>query len=338
MQIMSRKVITRSRTSIPGSRSTKNYSKSHIQRLKKQREDNCKDAVAFLKTQEYTPVKLIVKNKSGELEDISLIEPEAESKSISRKKTTNEATLNKYLYAKEKCNVSNEAYHEIAILNQVLPHSHVIKSKAKDLNSLFDIKAIERGVEGYQQYSRGVLPLLLEHYLKLMTNESFPTTIRVKLSCDGTWIGSKLHVIDFTFTLPDFPCANSADGNVLLAISKGSENYLYLQNALKDIINERIEFTSVSLQGKIYQIDYCIGGDLKFLNGVCGIDSCAYKHSCIWCKCPADQRYDKTKTWSMVDIKKGGARTVKEIEECSKSGQRAKNTIALFFHFFHHFL
>ena len=324
MQIMSRKLITRSRTSIPGSKSTKNYSKSHIRRLKKQREDNCKDAVAFLKTQEYTPIKLIVKNKNGEFEDISLIEPEAESKSISRKKTINEAIINKYLYAKDKFNVSNEAYHEIAMLNQDLPRSHVIKSKAKELNSLFDIKAIERGVEGYQQSIRGVLTLILEHYLKLMTNESFPTTIRVKLSGDGTWIGSKLHVINFTFTLPDFPCAKSADGNVLLAIFKGSENYIYLQNALKDIINETIEFTSVSLQGKIYQIDYYIGGDLKFLNVVCGIDSCASKYSCIWCKCPADQRYDTTKTWSMVDIKKGGARTVKEIEECSKKRSKSE--------------
>ena len=38
IQIMSRKLISRSHTSIPGSKSTKNYSKSHIRRLKKQRE------------------------------------------------------------------------------------------------------------------------------------------------------------------------------------------------------------------------------------------------------------------------------------------------------------
>ena len=341
MQIMSRKLISRSRTSIPGSKSTKHYSKSHIRRLKKQREDNCKDAVAFLKTQEYTTVKLTVRNKNGDLEDINLEDInliEAKSKSVSRKKTINEATINKFLYAKDKFNVSNEAYHEIAMINEDLPRSHVIKSKAKELNSFFDIKAVERGVEGYQQSIRGVLTLILDHYHKLMTNESFQTTIRVKLSGDGTWIGNKLHVINFTFTLPDFPCAKSADGNVLLAIFKGSENYQYLQNALRDIINETMEFTSVSLQGKIYQIDYYIGGDLKFLNIICGIDSCASKYSCIWCKCPSDQRYDTTRTWSMVDVKKGGARTVKEIEECSKKGQIVKNTIALILHFFHQFL
>ena len=113
------------------------------------------------------------------------------------------------------------------------------------------------------------------------------------------------------------------------AIFKGSENYLDLQNALKDIIDKTHYFTSASLHGKLYQIDYYIGGDLQFLHGVCGIDFHASKYSCIWCKCPSDQRYDTTKTWSTVDIKKGKARTVKEIEECSKQGQRVKNTFAI---------
>ena len=137
--------------------------------------------MAFLKTQEYTPVKLTVRNKNGDLEDINLIDPEAKSKSVSRKKTINEATINKFLYAKDKFNVSNEAYNEIAVINEELPRSHVIKSKAKELNSFLDIKAVQRGVEGYQQSIRGVLTLILDHYHKRMTNESFPTTIRVKL-------------------------------------------------------------------------------------------------------------------------------------------------------------
>ena len=324
IQIMSRKLITKSRTYLPGSKKIKNYSKSHIRRLTKQREENCKDAVAFLKTKEYTPVKLTVRNKNGDSEDISLLDTETKSKLISRKKPINEATINMCLYAKDKFNVSNEAYHEIAMINQDLPRSHVIKSKAKELNSFFDIKAIERGVQGYQQSIRGVLTFILNYYFKLMTNESFPTTIRVKLSGDGTWIGSKLHVVNFTFTLPDFPCAKSADGNVLLAIFKGSENYFYLQNALKDIIQETTEFTSLSLQEKVYQIVYYMGGDLKFLNIICGLDSCASKYSCIWCKCPSDQRYDTKKLWSMVDINKGGARTVKEIEECSKKRSKSE--------------
>ena len=42
-----------------------------------------------------------------------------------------------YLYAKAKFNASNEAYHEIAMINQALTCSHVIKSKAMELTSFF---------------------------------------------------------------------------------------------------------------------------------------------------------------------------------------------------------
>ena len=110
---------------------------------------------------------------------------------------------------------------EIAMINQDLPRSHVIKSKAKVLNNFFGKKAIERGVQGYHQSIRGVVTFIFNSYFTLTTNESFPTTIRVKRSGDGIWIRSKLHVITFTFLLPDFPCAKSTDGNVLLAISRG---------------------------------------------------------------------------------------------------------------------
>ena len=56
------------------------------------------------------------------------------------------------------------------MINEDLPRSHVIKPKAKELTSFFDIKAVERGVEGYHQSIRGVLTVVLDHYHKCMTN------------------------------------------------------------------------------------------------------------------------------------------------------------------------
>ena len=80
MQIVSRrKLISRSRTSIPGSKSTKTTQSLTFDTLKNG-EDRCKDAVALLKKQEYTPVKLAVRNKIGDLEDHNLIDTEAKSK------------------------------------------------------------------------------------------------------------------------------------------------------------------------------------------------------------------------------------------------------------------
>ena len=68
----------------------------------KQREDNCKDAVAFLKTKQYTPVRLAVGNKNGDFEDISLHDTETMPTLIPRMEPINDTTINMNLYAKDK--------------------------------------------------------------------------------------------------------------------------------------------------------------------------------------------------------------------------------------------
>ena len=42
-----------------------------------------------------------------------------------------------------------------------------------------------------------------------------------------------------------------------------------------------------------------------------GIDSATSEYSCIWCKCPAKERHDPEKRWSLTD-KAEGARTTEE--------------------------
>ena len=45
----------------------------------------------------------------------------------------------------------------------------------------------------------------------------------------------------------------------------------------------------------IFQIEYFLCSDLKFLAMVCGIESATAIYSCVWCKCPSIQRYDMSK-------------------------------------------
>ena len=56
---------------------------------------------------------------------------------------------------------------------------------------------------------------------------------------------------------------------------------------------------------------------------VYGIDSATAKHSCIWCKCPANERSSTEMVWSITDMEYG-ARTVDEISEMSKLGKYNK--------------
>ena len=136
--------------------------------------------------------------------------------------------------------------------------------------------------------------------------------IRVKLSGDGTWVGNRLHVVNFTFTIPDEgPMAYSSEGNHVLAILKVPESYESLANALEDIRREVCELKEIEVDANTYEIIYFLGGDWKFLALVTGIDSASSKYSCIWCKCPMTERGDLEKKWSISDPA-FGARSIKE--------------------------
>lgn len=69
---------------------------------------------------------------------------------------------------------------------------------------------------------------------------------------------------------------------------------------------------------------FYLGGDMKFLAIVCGLECTTSEHSCIWCKCPKGQRWNMDKVWSLTDPVKG-ARTVQEITEMSKLAKTSKH-------------
>eukprot|EP00112_Aurelia_sp_Birch-Aquarium-sp1_P017926 Seg4207.1 transcript_id=Seg4207.1/GoldUCD/mRNA.D3Y31 product="hypothetical protein" protein_id=Seg4207.1/GoldUCD/D3Y31 len=154
----------------------------------------------------------------------------------------------------------NEAYHEMAmIFDKSLPRSHVQKKKIKDLNNSFNIKPMEGSIEWFEPSIKELLPYVI---LGQLENENFsvPEVVRVKLSGDGTWLGSKLHVINFTFTLPDFPDAKASSRNTLLAIFKSSESYDNLKIALHNIVGDCKDYSHVTVKDKTYPLLFYLGG------------------------------------------------------------------------------
>ena len=202
--------------------------------------------------QKCTPVSIQIMKKDGEFDTI-VLNSEYLNKYYKSTKNTSESQITKYMYAKERFNISNEAYHELSIINKALPRSYLLKNKSRELNKSFNIKPIGRGIEGFQQSVKEVLEyVLLAHSLETQTLE----TIKIKLSGDGTWLGNRLHVITFTFTLPDFQNAKAASGKFLLAAFKTKECYDSLKIALQDIILETREMKTISIKVKLYPLQY----------------------------------------------------------------------------------
>ena len=105
-----------------------------------------------------------------------------------------------------------------------------------------------------------------------------------------------------------------------------AENYdnINLVAALKDISNEGKQLKSITINDKSYEIETYLGGDLKFLAMVCGIDAANCEHACVWCKCSRLERWEMSQQWSISDNAKG-ARTIEEIARLASTKQHRFN-------------
>ena len=54
-----------------------------------------------------------------------------------------------------------------------------------------------------------------------------------------------------------------------MAILKVPENYDSLKDGLSDIVKEASDLKSIDIKARVHQIEYFLGGDLKFLDIVC---------------------------------------------------------------------
>ena len=152
-----------------------------------------------------------------------------------------------------------------------------------------------------------------------------PNTIRVKLTGDGTRIARGLDVVNIAFTIIDEGNkAQSVLGNYSVAILKVLEKYEQLEAGLQDICAEAKDLEVVTIEDQVYRIKFYLGGDLKFLALVCGIESANAEHACVWCKCPKSKWADMTIQWSITDPKKG-VRNIEEIMQKCKLGKRNKD-------------
>ena len=281
------------------------YSRAHQYRIKKKRVSDCKNALSFPIAGGYTPLSIKVKSLEGNYDNIAL-----EKDPLVEKTTKETGNLNSVLYIKDRFGISHAAYHELAIMCKNLPRRHQLQSSINQPNSSYNIYPISGKLIGFQQSICHLLDMVL--YRHAAEKFPIPEKIKIKLSGDGTWLGKRIHIVSFTFTLPDFPDAASAHGNNLIAIFRGSEDYYQVKNSIQDIVEEAKMLQTFTFLGRTLVLEYYLGGDLKFLNMVCGIDSCSSKYSCLWCKCPSEERYNAALTWSMVDQIQG-ARTVEEI-------------------------
>ena len=297
-------------------------------RCKQQRVQQCEDALGFLQKEGIVPTKIeFLDMGSGRTETIELNADEVEAMFGPDPMMTqdDEDQINMMLFVKDRYDLSQDAYHEMAKICKEMPRHYLLKRRVAELNKLWNIKPTPNGTCGVQQTLEDRLRVRVSHLHKTAAADAkFQSTkeLNVKLADDGTNIGKRLHVINFTFTLLDEgSLAHSCDGNHTLAIFKKPEKYKYLHDTLEDIRSEVETLKMNTVDGVVYKINYFLGGDWKFLAIVTGIDSATSTYACIWCKCLSTERCLMDKQWSIVDSSKGA----RSIEESIKLSEKLKS-------------
>jgi hypothetical protein len=236
--------------------------------------------------------------------------------------------VKKVLLVKDRFGISNEAYHEISMLNEHLPRSCKITKETKQINDQWEISPIPGDCTGAEQSLKQRLSERIRNLIRVDESSSIKQShkVRVKLTGDGTYIGTRQHIVTFGFTLLDEGAsARSPNGNYTVCIFRAPESYesmsICLQNVIKDI--EVISKEGIEVDDETFEVDFYLGADWKFLATVCGIESPNCTHACIWCTCPKKDRYNGEKEWSLTDTSKG-ARTVESISVGSKLSAKSK--------------
>ncbi len=122
--------------------------------------------------------------------------------------------------------------------------------------------------------------------IKLQNN-----TMHIRLAGDGVNICKNFQVLNFTFAFLDVIIenenildANSAQGNYILGkFHIKSECYNELKEALKELSEKLFALKELNIDGVMYKIEWWLGGDLKFLLLVFGLNAANSNYCCPWC-------------------------------------------------------
>ena len=270
-------------------------------------------ALKFTDNTFFQPVRIDLVNKeTNELlsvdKDGSITQPQKQLSLPENK----DNLIKQILYVKERFNVSDTAYHELSMVNPSLPCWSALHKVSKQIDSKCDIYAIPGPILGIQRSLKERLQLRLQKLVKKNPGIQDDTCIRVKITGDGTQVSCSMHILVIAFTILDgTKNPNSPGGNHVIALLNAQEKYECLSEAVKDIASDIKSIKSLTIDGHNFNIKFFLCADMKYLAICAGIQAANAKFSCVWCKCPAEQRHNTSKSWCTIE---DGARTIDEIK------------------------
>lgn len=146
--------------------------------------------------------------------------------------------INLWMYIREKFNISNQAWNELSMKSSDIPNTYKIKKRIEKINANWKLAPTPGEADGIQSSFKDSIK---EQVKRLKDRGDFQdgNKIKIKLSGDGTNIGKRLKIVNFTYTILDEKeIAMNEQGNYILAIVKTTETYDNLRESLSDLRSE----------------------------------------------------------------------------------------------------
>lgn len=212
------------------------------------------------------------------------------SRSQSDESETVDSCIDSVAYLTERFGVSDETYHEFAQLFPSMPRLYELKGHRKEVSKTIKLKKLSKKYGGLYRPLKAVLAKVMSLSLSA---EQLKSTVLVKISGDGTRIGKNNHML-MSFSIPSGnEDVLSAAGNHTFASVKSIEKYEDLKEALEPVlkeINELIQEKELEINGKRVKVNVVLGGDMKFLLIMLGLNAANSAYSCLWCEIKKEKR------------------------------------------------
>ncbi|CAC5380027.1 unnamed protein product [Mytilus coruscus] len=224
---------------------------------------------------------------------------------------TEQDKVKSLLYVLDKFGVSDDAYHELAVYNNGLPRSYLIKQCRQDINDICTITQTPDKSPSAQLTLKETLDrLLTRHDIEV----EIPV-IQIKFAADGAKMSRMSNFLVLSLAvLNRGEEVMSVSGQHTLAIVDGKEDFISIQESLSDIFKDinsllakRNEIGYIPYQsssGQKYLLELFLGGDMKFLLISLGLNAANANFACLYCKIEKKNRYDMSKTFTGTTISK----------------------------------
>ena len=150
------------------------------------------------------------------------------------------------------------------MVNKGLPRSYTIQKDSLKINSKSVIYPITGKVSGVRQSILGQLNKTITYLAKIDQFFKQNQNISVKITGNGTSVSHNMHCVVIAFSIiREGANPNSPGGNHTVAILNTTEDYEYLAEPLKEVLDEIKDTKNIMVNETEYTIEWYFGCTFK---------------------------------------------------------------------------